>query len=168
MKQLLTVLVIFSITSVLFIACGYKNSESGTNTASETKSIFDLAAAKKAVEEGDKSFGELLRKGDSVGVANLYTTDAKFMAPNTPAAVGRAAIQTVIAGFINAGMTRFDVHSGEVWGYEDLVSEEGTWTYSDKDGKQLDNGKFVVLWKMEDGKWKLFRDCWNSDNPPAK
>lgn len=35
----------------------------------------------------------------------------------------------------------------------------------DKDGKQLDKGKYIVLWKKEEGKWKLFRDCYNSDLP---
>jgi len=51
MKQLLTVLVIFSITFLL-IACNSNTaSESGTNTATEkeTKS-FDLAAAKKVID----------------------------------------------------------------------------------------------------------------------
>jgi ketosteroid isomerase-like protein len=38
----------------------------------------------------------------------------------------------------------------------------------DKDGKQIDKGKYIVLWKKEDGKWKLFRDCYNSDLPAVK
>jgi ketosteroid isomerase-like protein len=36
---------------------------------------------------------------------------------------------------------------------------------TDKDGKEIDRGKALELWKMEDGKWKLFRDIFNSDLP---
>jgi len=43
--------------------------------------------------------------------------------------------------------------------------EEGEYTFMGEDGEQLDKGKYIVLWKMEDGKWKLFRDCYNSDLP---
>ena len=35
---------------------------------------------------------------------------------------------------------------------------------TDKSGKEIDKGKYIVLWKMEDGKWKLHRDIFNSDN----
>ena len=39
------------------------------------------------------------------------------------------------------------------------------WTMYDKDGKVLDEGKSLEVYKMEDGKWKLLRDCYNSDIP---
>ncbi|TAL42099.1 MAG: DUF4440 domain-containing protein [Chitinophagaceae bacterium] len=165
MKRILPVLFIPVIAVLLLSACN-----SSTGDKKETKAAFDLLAAKKAVEDGNKNFMDLLRKGDSVGLANLYSSDADFMSPNMPAVKGRPAIQTAFAGFINAGMTGFNLFTTEVWGYDDLVSEVGTWTFADKDGKELDHGKYIVLWKMEDGKWKLHRDCWNADTPcqPSK
>jgi len=169
MKQLLTILVIFSITSVLFIACGDKASESGTNTATEkeTKS-FDLAAAKKSIDEANAAFGDLVKKGDSTGIANLYASDAKLMGSNMPAASGKAAIQSAYNGMLGMGIGGATLTSTDVWGTESLVSEEGTYSLSDKSGKEIDKGKYIVLWKMEDGKWKLFRDCFNSDLPCPK
>lgn len=168
MKRNLTAVVFFIAAGVLFSACNNTDKSSSATGEKETKPTFDLAAAKQAVEEGNKAFMDLLRKGDSVGVANLYASDAKLMSPNSPAFVGRASIQSAVAGFINAGMTGFTLKTTETWGYEGLLSEEGVWTLSDKNGKELDHGKYIVLWKMEDGKWKLFRDCWSSDTPPAK
>jgi len=80
MKQLLTVLVIFSITS-LFIACNSNTAESGTNTVTEKEmKPFDLAAAKTAIDASNAEFGNLISKVDSVGLAALYTSDGKFMA----------------------------------------------------------------------------------------
>jgi ketosteroid isomerase-like protein len=35
------------------------------------------------------------------------------------------------------------------------------------DGKKFnDKGKYIVVYKKDGDKWKLYRDIWNSDNPP--
>ena len=46
-----------------------------------------------------------------------------------------------------------------------MLAEEGLFTFADKGGTPLDKGKYIVLWKKVGGKWKLFRDCYNSDLP---
>ena len=89
------------------------------------------------------------------------------MGPNEPSHEGRSKIQTVYEGFIQAGANKLDLITTGVWGDENLLAEEGLFTFSDKEGKQLDKGKYIVLWKKADGKWKLFRDCYNSDLPVA-
>jgi uncharacterized protein (TIGR02246 family) len=171
MKRLLTVLVIFSISSLLFVACNDKASESGTNTATEIRSTFDLAAAKKAIDSTNAVFGSMVSKGDSVGLASLYTSDAKFMAPNSPTASGRNAIQSAFAGLFAAmGTPGLSLTANDVWGTEELLTEVGSYTMTDKTGKEIDKGKYIDLWKMEDGKWKIHRDIFNSDTPlpPSK
>ena len=173
MKQLLTVLVIFSITS-LFIACNSNTaSESGSNTTTEKEmKSFDLAAAKTAIDASNAEFGTLAGKMDSVGLAALYTSDAKFMVPNMPAFSGRANIQSGFAGmFAETGQIGLKLTANEVSGNEEMVNEVGTYSMTDKNGKEIDKGKYIVLWKMEDGKWKIHRDVFNSDMPlmaPAK
>ncbi len=166
MKQLLSVLVIFSITS-LFIACSNTAEESGTNTAmEESAKSFDLAAVRKIIDSTNAVFGSMVSKGDSVGLASLYTSDAKFMAPNSPTASGRSGVQSAFAGLFAAmGTPGLTLTSTDVWGMEELVTEVGTYTMTDKTGKEIDKGKYVDLWKMEDGKWKIHRDIFNSDIP---
>jgi len=167
MKQLLTVLVIFSITS-LFIACNSNTAESGTNTATEKEmKSFDLAEAKAAIDATNAAFGTLVGKTDSAGLAALYTSDAKFMVPNMPAFSGRANIQSAFSGmFAETGPIDLKLTSNEVSGNEEMVNEVGSYSMTDKKGKEIDKGKYIVLWKMEDGKWKLHRDIFNSDMPP--
>ena len=167
MKQLLTILVIFSITS-LFIACNSNTaSESGSNTATEKEmKPFDLAAVKKVIDSTNAVFGSMISKGDSVGLASLYTSDAKFMMPNMPTASGRSGVQTGFAGLFSAmGTPGLTLTANEVWGTEELVTEVGSYTMTDKTGKEIDKGKYIDLWKMEDGRWKLHRDIFNSDMP---
>ena len=168
MKKMFKLIALFTTSSFILPAC----KDSGkTATDAGTKSAFDLDAAKKAIDETKAAFGDFIKKGDSTGVANLYASDAKVMGSNMPAITGKAAITSAFAGFINSGVGGATLTTTEVWGTESMVSEEGTYSLSDKSGKELDKGKYIVLWKMEDGKWKLFRDCWNSDAPlpaPAK
>ncbi len=70
------------------------------------------------------------------------------------------------------GITSFTLNAREVYKGEDVVTEVGT--YEMGDGKKvIDKGKYMVIWKMDGNKLKLFRDIWNSDNPympppPAK
>ena len=167
MKQLLSMIALFVIT-MLFIACNNTASESGTNTATEkeTKSTFDLSAVRKTIDSTNTAFAATVKKGDSVALVDFYTSDAKLMAPNMPAASGRKEIQSAFSGMINSlGAIDLSLTPNDVWGTESLVAEEGSYKMS-KDGKDIDKGKYIVLWKMEDGKWKLFRDCFNSDLPP--
>jgi ketosteroid isomerase-like protein len=153
-----------------FTSCGDKTSKSADAENKTNEQSFDLAAAKKVVEEGNQSLMDLLKKGDSTGFANLYCSDAKIMAPEGPPVAGRDAIRSLIGSFVNIGLTDMSLKTIDVWGSEALVGEEGTVRFAFKDGKEYDHGKYIVLWKMEDGKWKLFRDIFNTDvaPPPAK
>jgi len=126
---------------------------------------FDAAKAKKEIEAANQRITELSVKGDSVGLANVFTSDAKFMGANTPTVVGRKNIQTAISGMFSAGVARIDIKTSEVWGGGELVVEVGETTYSSKEGAPLGKDKFITVWKKEDGQWKIFRDCSNSDLP---
>lgn len=127
---------------------------------------FDLTTAKKEIEGSNKQLAELLSKNDSVGFANEgYTPDAKFFLPNSPVVVGRKNIQSVFGGVIKAGLTKIELKTIEVWGDEKALTEEGTYAFLNPKGTPVDKGKYIVVWKKEDGKWKIHRDCYNSDLP---
>ena len=133
-------------------------------TETQIKSSFDLTVVKKEIEEANQNFMDLVAKGDSVGLANSYTADAKFMSAGAPAVVGRANIQKAMSDIVNSGITKVDLRLKEVFGTEDLIAEEGELTLYVKD-KAVAEEKYIVLWKKEDGKWKLFRDIFNSNLP---
>ena len=129
---------------------------------------FDLAKAKADIAEGNKNFEMYVSKGDSVGLAaNCYTIDATILNPNSAAVEGRKAIESLMSGIIKAGITGIKLTTKEVWGDENTLTEQGTFTLNIKDGTVVENAKYLVLWKKEDGKWKLHRDCFNSNAPAA-
>ena len=132
----------------------------------ETKPAFDLANAKKEIEAANVQLTELLAKGDSVGMAASYSSDGAFMGSNSPSLKGKENIASFWGGFIRTGFG-VSLTTLEVWGDENFITEEGLFEIKAKDGAVVDKGKYIVIWKKEDGKWKLHRDMSNSDLPAA-
>ncbi|CAN5383586.1 hypothetical protein BH09BAC3_BH09BAC3_14050 [soil metagenome] len=126
---------------------------------------FDAAAAQKEIEAINQSFSEALSKSDSVGLSEFYTLDAKMMGPNGPALVGRDNIRAGFGGMIKGGIAKVTLKTLNVWGNSEYLTEEGELTLAIAGGQVVDQGKFLALWKKEDGKWKLFRDMYSSDLP---
>ena len=121
-----------------------------------------------AIEAVNKQFSAAVTRGDAAGIAALYSATAEVLPPGGDVAKGRAAIQKVMQGFIDAGAKELPLTTVEVEAHGDTAWEVGTWTLKGKDGAELDHGKFVVVWKKEAGGWKLYRDIWNSSQAPAQ
>ena len=165
MKKMNAIKVILVAIILVTISC--KKAEETTST--EVKPTFDLAEAKTAIEVAGQTFVMAMNKGDSITLANCYTKDAKMMGPNEKSVIGRTEIQKVFSSWIKAGMPTFTMKTIDIWGNEEMMAAEEEWAFSDKDGKILDSGKSIELFKMEDGKWRMYRDCYNSDLPsPSK
>ena len=128
------------------------------------KTEFNLDIVKAEIEEANTNFMALVAAGDSIGLANAYTIDAKFMGAGAPSVTGRKDIQTAMAGIVNSGITSADLRLENIYGTEDLIAEEGELTLYVGDMAVAEE-KYIVLWKKEDGKWKLFRDIFNSNLP---
>jgi hypothetical protein len=92
------------------------------------------------------------------------------MPPNAPQARGVAAIKEAvakeIAGAKKSGIT-LSVGTDEVGVAGDMAWHAGTYLVKDKAGKTVDAGKFLEAWERKNGKWRIARDMWNSDAPPA-
>lgn len=141
------------------------NAENSKTVTEKENKPFNIDSARKEIDKANLEFVDLFNKSDSVGLANMFTADGKSMEPNEPAFIGRKEIQTHYSIVLNAGANKLGLVTTGLWGDEKMLAEEGEFTFIDKNGKQLDKGKYIVLWKTEDGKWKLFRDCYNSDLP---
>jgi ketosteroid isomerase-like protein len=49
-----------------------------------------------------------------------------------------------------------------VTGFGDFALETGGWVANSADGKHLDHGPYMTLYKKVGGGWKIYRDTWNS------
>ena len=158
-------LLIFSIS---FFSCENRSSQSTSvekEISKKESKEFNIENARKEIDVANLEFMNLFNKRDSVGLANMFTHNGKSMEPNEPAFIGRANIQTHYSLVMNAGANKLGLTTIGLWGDEKMLVEEGEYTFIDENEKLLDKGKYIVLWRIENGKWKLHLDCYNSDLP---
>jgi uncharacterized protein (TIGR02246 family) len=99
--------------------------------------------------------------GDAAALTALYTQDGKVLAPGGEPVSGAAAIKAFFTKDM-AGGAKNTLTTGEVMGFGDFAVETGSWEAKTADGKHLDHGPFMTLYKKAGGTWKIYRDTWNS------
>lgn len=114
-----------------------------------------------AIEAGNRAFVAAFKRGDAAALAQLYTEDAKVIAPGEPVARGRAAIAAAWQKSIDAGFRDLALDTAEVDASGELASETGTVRLVARDGS-VTSARYVVVWKRDGGLWKLHRDIWNA------
>ena len=109
----------------------------------------------------DQAWQTAYNAGDVAALTALYTKDAKLMPPGAETASGSSAIQAFFATDVKAG-AKNTLTSGDVVGFGDYAVMTGGWVATTADGKHLDHGPYMTLYKKVGGGWKIYRDTWNS------
>jgi uncharacterized protein (TIGR02246 family) len=107
------------------------------------------------------------RKPDEIG--GLYARQGKFLFPNAPISEGREACAAMWAKMMslpNVSLT-FGPVSIDVAESGDMAAELGTYRlgFDRSSGRADDRGKYVVVWRKEEGAWRAALDILNSDLP---
>lgn len=152
MKHLLVVLFIATASAMPVMA-----------QSKESKVQSDI---RKAIEAASKKFNEVFTKGDAAGLAAMYAKGAKVLPPNGTIIESDPGILELWRSFIGSG-AKLSLGTTFVDGRGDLAYEVGTYSITTPDGGK-DTGKFVVVWKRQNGVWKIAADIWNSDLPTTK
>ena len=81
---------------------------------------------------------------------------------------GSEAIAKFWQSAFASGVAAIELKTVEVYGQDTTATEVGEYALRDKVGKVLDRGKYIVIWRHDDGQWKLLRDMFSSNVPPPK
>jgi ketosteroid isomerase-like protein len=150
---------------LLLTACG----GGGKSTTPDAKQVFDVAAVRAHITEMNKSYGERFLTNDSAFYERRYCKDAVAMPEKMPAVNGRDSIRRFYYNNGENKPVKIEIIAGSIYGGPDAVIEEGIYNFPDGKGGSFDKGKFIAIWKQEDGQWKLHREIWNTDiHPPEK
>ena len=152
---------------VFFYACGDNDDARNDNDAADEPKR-DTVDYRASVDQANKAFTEAALRGDSAAFVNdIYHPDANIMPPNTEAANVKT-IAGMFSSMPKMGVKTFTLNTKELYEGDEVLTEVGTYEMGDGN-KAVDEGKYIVIWKKDGDKWKLFRDIWNSDNaaPPA-
>jgi ketosteroid isomerase-like protein len=121
---------------------------------------------KSSIETINGKFADAFRSGSADNLSAYYMADAQLMPPGMPPISGRDQILSFWQGAMNSGVGNVRLQTSAVSGSGNEVIEYGIYTIFAGDNFAVDKGKYIVIWKKEGKDWKIFRDIWNSDNPP--
>lgn len=114
------------------------------------------------IDETNAAFVAAFGRGDAAGLAAVYTADGEILPPGTEPQRGISAIQEFWQAVINMGIKAASLETIELEAEGDLAWETGKYGLFGENNSPIDNGKYIVVWKRENGAWKWHRDIWNT------
>ncbi len=151
MKSKKSPLIFYSLAALMMIcnACGQQ--------ADQKSPSSELTALRAEIEARDVLFSEYFANKDSVGLAEFYTEDGSL-----GSIAGRDNLISAWNGMIqrasDSGTPKVKFITNGISTDGELVAELGAYEYMDDSGEVKTRGKYLVIWKKEDGEWKIYRD----------
>ena len=156
--------ILFFLTSMLaifFVACN-DTATTDNKMAANDSTVSDSKSVEAHIRKEASNFEEEIRRGDSTALAAHYASDAVVMPPNSDEVKGND-IAGLWGGAIRMGVKDMKLNITDITGGGDVYAETGTYEMFGAENKSLDKGKYVVVWKKDNDKWKMYRDIWNSN-----
>jgi uncharacterized protein (TIGR02246 family) len=122
-----------------------------------------------AIHELGRQFSAAYMRGDAAAMAKLYTADGVILPERSEAISGREAIARYWAPRPGSRVTRHVLTPSRVVIDGDHAYDYGTFEIAgERDGAAWGpfRGKYVVVWRRENGSWRMHLDMWNSGPEP--
>ena len=129
-----------------------------------------MSKVRAAIEATNKKVMAAVKRGDVSKIAHIYKTDVKVLPPYMDMLKGRKAAQAIWQGGIETGIKEVSLVIEEVMVGGNIACEIGRYTHTiQSPGVEtiIDKGKYVVIWKQDEGSWKIDTEIWNSSLPAA-
>ncbi|MEO7446125.1 MAG: nuclear transport factor 2 family protein [Ferruginibacter sp.] len=138
--------------------------EQKTTTVS-ADGISNLEGARAIIKENNSKFVDAMHRQDSVAMANFYSKDA-WLLPQHSEPVSGEDILHAWGSAIRGGVQSFVFITQDVTGYPDLLVETGRYETYGAGRLLLDKGKYLTVWKRENGVLKIYRLMSNTSLAP--
>jgi ketosteroid isomerase-like protein len=106
-------------------------------------------------------------KDDLPGTMALFAEDAQVLPDHGPVVVGRAAIEQFMKDQMTP-VTTFNTETDMTIVRRDLAVEQGHYRVRDvRRGSDVEEGKYIHVWRKVNGEWKISRLIYNTDVAPV-
>ena len=118
---------------------------------------------KNIIIQHNDVFMETFNRGDYAEMENLYTDEGQILPPNGKVITGKTGIGEFWKGAMAMGIKSLNMHTDEVELHGDTAIEISQATLFGEEEHVIDEIKYIVIWKRQDGEWKIHRDMFNSN-----
>jgi uncharacterized protein (TIGR02246 family) len=122
---------------------------------------------RREIESANAQFMSAFKRSDATAIGNLYTTGARLLPANSDFVRGTAAIRAFWQNVMNMGLKSASLETIEVEAHGDTAIEVGRYRLLAAGDALVDHGKYIVVWKNDNGTWKLHLDIWTTSQPAA-
>jgi uncharacterized protein (TIGR02246 family) len=123
-------------------------------------------ALKDEIQAAQDRLAEAVAARDPQRAASLYAPDARLIPQGGPACNDPDAIAAFFAGAFANGIVGARFTTGEVEGDEVQAIEIGRYELfaapPGGDRVLAAEGRYLVVWRMVDGNWRMYRDMFNT------
>lgn len=144
-----------AVCALAFTAC--QNSSSST---------ADMAKVRPEIQQVEIAWAEALNTRNIDALMALYADDAVSMVNNGPILTGKDAIrkfqEAEWKSSPSAGTYTFETL--DLYGDGETITEVGTSTLKDAAGNAISTGKYMAVFKKQDGKYLCVREIYNDDH----
>jgi ketosteroid isomerase-like protein len=92
----------------------------------------------------------------------MFTRDATSFPPGAEPAHGPAALHALTVDYLKSGVTAFTERTTSLYGDADLLIDQGEYVVTYGPDHTVERGKYLNVWKPEDGTWKIHANIWNT------
>jgi ketosteroid isomerase-like protein len=137
-----------------------------------THSSPDTAADLAAIADFNRRYLQAINDDDIEALSALTTEEHMMLMPNRPPLIGKAAnvdaMRRAFAQFdFDESWTPEETEVGGDWAWQRGTFRVTATPKSGGDGSTI-TGKFLRIYRRQpDGSWRMIRDMFNSDQPPA-
>ena len=126
-----------------------------------------MSDARAGIDAANTKFMSTFKAHDAAGMAALYTADACVLPTNTDIVSGAGNIQALWQSIFDMGVKEGLLETVDVDDHGDTAIEMGRYTMKVDGGVVADKGKYLVVWKLDGGTWKLHWDMFSTSQPAA-
>lgn len=133
----------------------------------------DRAAEEAAIKEADAEFFLAVNAKNAAAAAESYSDDAVYMEAGSPAITGKDAIRKHLENLVKLPKLAMSGEAIDIKFSDDgtVAYETGKFSlgYADAKGNPVkDEGKYLIVWRKFDGRWKTVAESNSSDKAPAQ
>jgi ketosteroid isomerase-like protein len=117
------------------------------------------------INAANKIFTEAFNQGNPKDVAANYASNAKLFPANSEVIEGQSAIEEFWKSVMEMGIEKVQLETVSADAAGDMAVEEGRYKLFMQGDQLADQGKYIVTWKKDNGKWKMYHDIWTTNAP---